>query len=125
VSDLSLDLRGGWLRTLAQRVGNADGELKLNVDQQRDLKKLQDSSEQFEALLVKQVLGEMRKVMGGSNASGMGGMATDMLDDSIAKNLSQSGNSWGIAQQMFLSVAQTYLRQHVAPTQLSTTETHG
>lgn len=115
-------VRADWLRDLKRQVSQVDP----SPEQLQGLRKLQDAAEQFEAMFVKQMLQTMRQSTMGEAPQGMGALAYDFLDDSIAKNATQTGPGFGLARSVFAATGSAYLRTQTVPRQETQgIETHG
>ena len=77
----------------------------LNEKSYTELKKLEKASQDFEAIFVKGLLSQMRKVSFSEESGAMGDMAKDMMDQAVAESVSKSGSSIGIAKTIFMDMA--------------------
>lgn len=80
---------------------------------------LQDASEQLEAIFVKDLLSKMRKSSMSTEDSMYSDLAREMFDEQIAKQISSSPNSFGLAKSVFRQNALDTLRRSISadPTQ--------
>ncbi|MFM9872237.1 MAG: rod-binding protein [Fimbriimonadaceae bacterium] len=95
-----------------------NGELdieKLPKEAVRDIKKLQDASEQFEAFYVKKMLAQMRATTFSKDKSPMMDFAKETMDDAISSEMAKGQGSMGIAKTVFLSQGLRLVQQSVAP----------
>lgn len=96
-----------------------DGELdmeKLPADSQKELRKLQKASEQFESFFVKNLLAQMRQTSFANDSKEKGPMmdfAKEQMDQAVADQASKGHGSLGIARQVFLSQGVTLVQQSV------------
>lgn len=134
VTRLRTDFAQGLRGALNQKLGNkgtetrdrmekiydsilTDGELdmeKLPADSQKELRKLQKASEQFESFFVKKLLAQMRQTSFSKDSKEKGPMmdfAKEQMDQAVADQTSQGRGSLGIAQQVFLSQGVTLVQQ--------------
>ncbi|MBX3095363.1 MAG: hypothetical protein KF812_00735 [Fimbriimonadaceae bacterium] len=109
-------LRPDWLRDLAGRLGASDGKIEPTEEQKSQLKRLQDSAEQFEAVFVKKLISDMRKSMTSGSNGPMADLANDFLDDTLSKAVSSGPNGFGLARNVFLATSAAYLRTIPTPT---------
>lgn len=92
----------------------------LGADARRELGRLQEASEKLEAVMVKQMLAQMRRSVPQSPLDGpMGDLAKDMLDQAMSEHLAQTG-SVGIATMLFDQLSQRLLQQEAARAAQST-----
>lgn len=80
---------------------------------------LQDASEQLEAIFVKDLLSKMRQSSMSTEDSMYSDLAREMFDEQIAKQISSSPNSFGLAKSVFRQNALDTLRRSISsdPTQ--------
>ena len=67
-----------------------------------DHDKVTEACRQFEAVLLRQILGEARKTVipsGGSQDTGVSGIYDDMINNQLADNISRSG-AFGLAKSL-------------------------
>lgn len=100
--NLSRPLRADWMQKLEARVGQ---KLNLKPEAQSELKKLQDAAEQVESIFVKQLMSTMRQSAMAEKPQGMSELAYDFMDDSVAKSVSRSRGTFGLAEGIFLATA--------------------
>lgn len=78
---------------------------KLPEDAQRDLRKLEKASEQFESFFVKKLLTQMRATSFAPEKGPMMDFAKETMDQAVADEAARGQGSLGIARQVFLSQA--------------------
>jgi hypothetical protein len=78
---------------------------------QRDLKKLGESAEGFEAIFVKGLLTQMRKSSFAEKEGPYGDLAKDFMDQAIAEQTASTGGGMGLASTIFRSMAPRLLRE--------------
>ncbi|MBS1713400.1 MAG: hypothetical protein JST30_03600 [Armatimonadetes bacterium] len=107
-----LDERGGFdLETLPEGT-------------KRELAKLEKASEGIEAIFVRQLLAQMRRISyDGKPKNGMSQFATDTMDQAVADQTSKGRSSIGIAQIVFLDNAQNLVKSAVAAASQARSET--
>lgn len=77
---------------------------QVNPEHARE--RLKKATQAFEAVFVKQLLGQMRKSMTGSSLFGssqQAGMYQDMMDDALSTQISKTG-SFGLAKTLYKSM---------------------
>jgi Rod binding domain-containing protein len=99
--------------------GNREVELGQLPDRQKhDLLRLQEKSEDLEALFVKMMLKDLQKANPIGGQGQMAGLARDFMNDAIAKATTKQGEGLGIAKTVFLDIAgnniQNFVGQHLA-----------
>jgi len=77
------------------------------------LSKMKKSSQQLEAVMLKQMLSEMRKNSMASDDSQMTGLATDIADQKLAETMAAS-NPHGLSQRLYDQFSKTIIGQEVA-----------
>lgn len=85
----------------------------LPEEAQRELQRLQDASELFEAEFVRKLFSAMRSAAIAEPPSGMGELATDMFDRASAESAARMGG-FGIARTLFLSVGDRVVKSSLA-----------
>lgn len=101
-----------------------NGELdveKLPKEAVRDIKKLQDASEQFEAFYVKKMLTQMRATTFSKDKSQMMDFARETMDDAISSEMAKGQGSVGIGKTVFLSQGVRLVQQSIVPASARTT----
>lgn len=94
-----------------------DGEFdyeKLPNQAKRELVKLENAAEDFEAYFIKGLLQKMRATSFSEEDSQMTQLAKDMMDDAISKTTAQSGSSVGIAKTVFEMMSDRVVKSTVA-----------
>ncbi|MCA0360311.1 MAG: hypothetical protein LCH41_04585 [Armatimonadetes bacterium] len=94
----------------------SDGKIdleKLPEPAQRELRKLQKASEDFEAFFVKGLMSQMRRVKFGEQDSQVTQFAKDIMDDAMASQTARGSSSIGIGKTVFLSMGETIVKQAI------------
>lgn len=124
-------LRDDFRRELEQKLGEllgpaesparkaleVEGKLKLDnlpEEAQREIKKLADATEGLEAIFVQRMLNQMRRTSFAEKMDGMGGFARDLMDQTLAEQLSKSEPGMGIAKNIFANAAPRIVREAAA-----------
>ena len=101
----------------ARKALEVEGELKLDnlpEQAQREIKKLADATEGLEAIFVQRLLNQMRRSSFAEKMDGMGGFARDLMDQTLAEQLSKSEPGMGIAKNIFVNAAPRIVREAAA-----------
>lgn len=92
-------------------------EMKLSnlpADTQVELDKLAKASEGMEAVFVQGLLTQMRRSSFAEKMDGMGAMARDLMDQTLATQISQTQPGFGIAKNVFANAAPRLVREAIA-----------
>ena len=74
---------------------------ELSEKAQLELKKLKDTSQQVEAIFIKDLLSKMRQIsLTGEHPTGMSELAWDLFDQTISKTLSEK-DSFGLSKMIY------------------------
>ncbi len=123
-----LGAKGSDVRDRMEKVYDSiltNGELdveKLPKESVRDIKKLQEASEQFEAFYVKKMLAQMRATTFSKDKSQMMDFAKETMDDAISSEMAKGQGSVGIGKTVFLSQGLRLVQQAIAPPTANTTK---
>lgn len=115
-----LGMKGTETRDRMEKIYDSiltNGELdmeKMPKEAVRDIKKLQEASEQFEAFYVKKMLSQMRATTFSKDKSPMMDFAKESMDDAISGEMARGQGSMGIAKTVFLSQGMRLVQQAVA-----------
>lgn len=82
----------------------------LGDEKVAELKRLEKAAEDFEAIFIKGLLTQMRRSSFAEKTEGMGEMATDLMDQAVAESVSRGKGSLGIAQTIFIDMAQRLVK---------------
>lgn len=114
-------------RTVVKQAGPyLDQEGKFDLDSlpsetKAELVKLEKASEGIEAIFVRQLLAQMRRIsFDGHPKSGMSQFATDTMDQAVADQTAKGRSSIGIAQIVFIDNAQNLVKSAAAASQART-----
>jgi Rod binding domain-containing protein len=123
-----LGVKGSETRERMEKIYDSiltNGELdveKLPKEAVRDIKKLQEASEQFEAFYVKKMLSQMRATTFSKDKSQMMDFAKETMDDAISNEMAKGQGSMGIAKTVFLSQGLRLVQKSIVPPTATTTK---
>lgn len=120
-------LRSDFAQALDARLNVAGQELSvegLPEAAKAELRRLQGAAEDLEAVFLKGLLGQMRRVKFADTDGGpMADLARDLMDQAMAESTARRAPGSGLAQTIFLQTAQAVVRRYAAEAQTKTEET--